>query len=369
MSRINGAIRAACTPRELTRRDLLTATLATSWGLALAACTSSSTTSWRMEELDSRVPALLDSAVSIDMHTHAAGALNARVQTYDLADHMRRGHMSAVCLCHTGDGPAIHVDGVGYVRQYRTPEPGELWAYTQRRLAFMDDLVANRGLRRVLGPDDLVMAKAVGQPALIGTIEGCDFVEGKLERVQEVYGRGIRQLQIVHYMQTPLGDRQTASPTVGGLGVPGADIVRECNRLGIVVDTAHGTYELVRQTAKISTVPFVLSHTSLSEFPPGLSRRISVDHAKLMAEVNGYYFPSMKSYAAGIARMVDVAGVDHVGIGTDMEGTQVVWDDYANLPVLVDALLKQGFSPDEAAKVLGGNYLRVWRQVVAARTA
>ena len=66
--------------------------------------------------------------------------------------------------------------------------------------------------------------------------------------------------------------------------------------------------------------------------------------------------------------MVDTAGVDHVGIGTDMEGgVNEVWDDYADLPAVADLLLKQGFSPAEASRILGGNYVRVFRQVAAAR--
>ncbi|MGH7374776.1 MAG: membrane dipeptidase [Candidatus Rokuibacteriota bacterium] len=59
---------------------------------------------------------------------------------------------------------------------------------------------------------------------------------------------------------------------------------------------------------------------------------------------------------------------DHVGIGTDMEGgVNEVWDDYVDLPAVADLLLKQGFSPAEASKILGGNYVRVFRQVAAAR--
>jgi membrane dipeptidase len=71
---------------------------------------------------------------------------------------------------------------------------------------------------------------------------------------------------------------------------------------------------------------------------------------------------------AGIARLVDVAGVDHVGIGTDMEGgVDEVWDDYADLPAVVDLLLRRGFSPAETTKLIGGNYVRVFRQAAAAR--
>ncbi len=103
--------------------------------------------------MDPRVSALLAGTISVDIHSHAAGAGSARAPRFDLADHMRRGRLSAVCLCHSADGPVIRrpTDG-GRIRQYREPSAGELYAHTQRRLAFMDDLVDRHGMTRVLTP-------------------------------------------------------------------------------------------------------------------------------------------------------------------------------------------------------------------------
>ncbi len=241
----------------------------------------------------------------------------------------------------------------------------------------MDSLVGPAGLTRVLTPADLDAAKAAGRPALIETIEGCHFMDGRLERVEEVYRRGVRQLQIVHYMPSELGDQQTEDAKWGGLSPLGVDTIRECNRLGIVVDVAHGTFKLVEQAARVSAVPFILSHTSLTTAPlQPYTRLISADHAKLMAQAGGvigvwpaaYQFVDARDWVSGIARLVDVAGVDHVGLGTDMEGgVNEVWDDYADLPAVVDLFLRRGFSPAETTKLIGGNYVRVFRQVAAAR--
>ena len=216
---------------------------------------------------------------------------------------MRRGRLSAVCLCHSADGPVIRrpTDG-GRIRQYREPSAGELYAHTQRRLAFMDDLVDRHGMTRVLTPADLDAAKAAGRPALIGTIEGCQFMDGHLERVQEVYDRGIRHLQIVHYMPSDLGDQQTEDAKWGGLSPLGAEVIRECNRLGIVVDVAHSTHALVKQAARLSVTPLILSHTSLARGPlRAYSRLISPEHARLVAEVGGVIgvWPSGFSFADG----------------------------------------------------------------------
>jgi membrane dipeptidase len=331
----------------------------------------------RLEELDPRVPGVLDGAISVDMHSHAAGAGFARAPRFDLADRMRRGRLSAVCLCHSADGPVIRRVPGSRIRQYRDPEPGELYQFTRQRLGFMDSLLGPQGVTRVLSPDDLDAAKTAGRPALIGTIEGCHFMDGRLERIGEVYRRGIRQLQIVHYMPSELGDQQTEDARWGGLSPLGADVIRECNRLGIVVDVAHATFKLVEQAARVGAVPFVLSHTSLGTGPlRPYSRLIAVEHARLMAEVGGvigvwpaaFTFVDARDWVAGIARLVDVAGVDHVGLGTDMEGgIDEVWDDYADLPAVVDLFLRRGFSPAETAKLIGGNYVRVFRQVAAAR--
>jgi len=363
---------------ELTRRRFIGGTLAAALGAPLLA--GCGIRGRRLDDLDPRVPALLADTVSVDFHTHAAGAGYARAPRFDLADHMRRGHLSVVCLCHSADGPVIRrPTGGGRIRQYRDPMPGELHTFTERRLAFMDALVGQYGMTRVLTPADLEAAQAAGRPALIGTIEGCQFMDGRLDRVQEVYDRGVRHLQLVHYMPSDLGDQQTEDAKWGGLSPLGADVIRECNRLGIVIDVAHGTQALVEQAATVSAVPFVLSHTSLARGPlAAYSRLISVQHARLMAQVggvvgvwpSGYQFVDVRDWVGGIARMVDAAGIDHVGIGTDMEGgVNEVWDDYADLPAVADLLLKQGFGPAEASKLLGGNYVRVFRQAVAARRA
>jgi membrane dipeptidase len=363
----------------LTRRRFLGGALAAALATpGLAGCAG--IRGRRLEDLDPRIPALLTETISVDFHTHAAGAGYARTPRFDLADHMRRGRLSAVCLCHSADGPVIRRSaGGGRIRQYRDPAPGELHAFTEARLAFMDAMVSQHGMTRVLSPADLEAAKAAGSPALIGTIEGCQFMDGRLDRVKAVYDRGIRHLQLVHYMPSDLGDQQTEDPKWGGLSPLGADVIRECNRFGIVVDVAHGTQALVQQAAAVSAVPFVLSHTSLSRTAPGqYSRLISVEHARLMAQVggvigvwpSGYSFVDARDWVGGIARMVDAVGVDHVGIGTDMEGgVNEVWDDYADLPAVADLLLKHGFTPAEASKLLGGNYVRVFRRVAAGRAA
>jgi membrane dipeptidase len=160
-----------------------------------------------------------------------------------------------------------------------------------------------------------------------------------------------------------------------GLSAFGADVVRACNRLGIVVDVAHGPAALVKRAAAVSTRPLVLSHTSVTRQPGARSRQITPEHARLVAETGGVVgvwpvraiFPTRAAYAEGIARMVEAAGVDHVGIGSDMLGVPggTVFADYRDLPALAAALRETGLQPHEVAKILGGNYRRVFAAVTA----
>jgi len=327
---------------------------------------------------DPEIAALVDSTIAVDMHSHAAGAGVRPKPTYDLAERIRTGRMTAVCLEHSADGPVIKREPDNRIRTVRQPEPNELWRYTQRRLAWFDDLVRDQGLRRVLRPGDLEAAHRDRAPAIVQAIEGCQFLEGKLERIAEVYGRGVRHLQLVHFFRSDMGDNQTEPADQGGLTPFGRDAIVEFNRVGVVIDVAHATMKFVEAAAKVSKTPLILSHTAVAQGQPAqFSRRISPDHAKLVASTGGvvgmWASPttqkSLTDYVDAVARAVDVAGAEHVGFGTDNSGfgaMPAVWDDYRDYPLIVSRMLKRGFSPVEIRKIAGGNYIRVFNLSVKA---
>jgi membrane dipeptidase len=219
-------------------------------------------------------------------------------------------------------------------------------------------------------------AARAGRPSAIISAEGADFLEGQIGRVDEAYAKwSLRHLQLTHYRVNELGDIQTEAPVHNGLTDFGAEVIRRCNRLGILVDVAHGTTALVQRAASVTTKPLVLSHTSLTGRPVPYSRRITPEHAKLVAGTGGvigiwppaHEFPSLPSLAAGMARMVDVVGIDHVGLGTDMRGLvgPSIFPEYDSLPGLTEALLATGFSAQDTRKILGGNYARVFEAAMA----
>jgi membrane dipeptidase len=206
---------------------------------------------------------------------------------------------------------------------------------------------------------------------MILAAEGGDFLEGRIERVDEARTQhGLRHLQLVHYRPNELGDIQTEDRVRGGLTDFGVEVVCACNRLGIVVDVAHATYEVVKRAAAATSRPLILSHTSLNPAPAARSRTISADHARLVAQTGGVIgvwppaaiFPTIDAMAVGMAQLVDAIGIDHVGLGSDMRGLigPSVLPSYRALPLLAQALLARGFTPVDAAKVLGGNYARVF---------
>lgn len=348
----------------LNRRHWLTMTMASAAALADSEALA--------QESSAKVQDVLRGAVSVDLHTHAAGMIFGRGVSDKLAVGMRTGGLSAVCLAHVPDGPVIGRRPDGVLGLMRQPNPGELYKGHLERLDWVDRLVSQGGIRRVLTLAELQDAKAKGDPAMIQDVEGCDFLDGKLERVEEAVKRGIRVVQLVHYIPNDIGDFQTGQVVHNGLTEFGAKAVRELNRLGVVIDVAHATEETTRGVVKASSKPLLLSHTALQGSKamgktPLADRQISPEHARMVAADGGvigvwHFFPGITRYVRGIKEMVDVVGVEHVGIGTDQQTAPGTLQDYAGFPRLVDEMLEAGFNAEEVAKMLGGNFLRLWQE-------
>lgn len=313
--------------------------------------------------------------VTVDLHSHAGRLLSGRagndLRPFEpLAEPMREGGMTAICLAIVADTPATVITDDHRIKAVRMPEPGELQDWSRRAFERLHRLVKEQRLGVATDAAGLQAARTAG-PAVIVAAEGADFLEGNPERLDEAHAKyGLRHLQLTHYRVNELGDIQTEPPVHGGLTDFGAEIIQRCNRLGIVVDIAHGTFDLVKRAAATTTKPLVLSHSSLATKPPPRSRRITADHARIVAETGGVigvwpptpYFVDLPAYATGIARMVEVVGVDHVGLGSDMLGllSPSAFSSYRQLPELAAHLSEAGFRPDEVARLLGGNYARVF---------
>ena len=162
---------------------------------------------------------ILRNGISVDVHSHggSTGITSKAPPSGALANAMRTGSLTVACLADVPDWPVLGRNADGALAAVRTPAPGELYRYHLDRLAWMDELVADHGVRRALNDADLEAAHQAGEPAIIADVEGLDFLEGKLERLEEAHRRGIRHVQLVHYTPNDIGDFQTGAITHQGL--------------------------------------------------------------------------------------------------------------------------------------------------------
>lgn len=361
-----------------TRRAWMTGTTRLPIGVMLSggAEPRSSTAAARTVENTAAALGLLRKSISVDVHSHGGktGITSKAPPSDDLGNAMRAGSLAAACLADVPDGPVLGRNAEGVLAALRAPKPGELYRHHLERLTWMDELVGDHGVHRALSVTDLEAAHTAGEPAIIADVEGLDFLDGKLERLEEAHQRGIRHLQLVHYTPNDIGDFQTGVVTHDGLTEFGADVIRACHRLGFVCDVAHATEKMIKQAVKVATKPLLLSHTALSGSramgpTPLTARQVTSDHARAIAETGGsvgiwHFFPSLDKYVEGLKEMAEIVGVDHVSIGTDQHVTPGSIADYTNWVHLVAAMLKGGFTAEETGKIAGGNYLRIFRAAV-----
>ncbi|MGH7062739.1 MAG: membrane dipeptidase, partial [Stellaceae bacterium] len=250
-----------CCSHAPTRRNWLRGTMLTSLAALLAggAAAPGSTAAAETAENASAALDVLRKSISVDVHTHGgtSGITSKAPPGDDLANGMRRGSLAVACLADVPDGPVLGRDASGALAALRTPQPGELYRHHLERLAWTDEMVAKHGLRRALTAADLQAAHAAGQPAIVMDIEGLDFLEMKLERLEEAHRRGVRHAQLVHYTPNDIGDFQTGAVTHRGLTPFGAEAIRACHNIGLVCDVAHATEATVNQAAKVATKPLL----------------------------------------------------------------------------------------------------------------
>jgi membrane dipeptidase len=354
--------------RKLTRRQALKGATA---ALAAAGCAPTASGAQKAE-----AESLLGGNVSVDLHSHPG--LHPRLSPTSLSTHLERianGRLKLVFLTAVGDGPVIRSSPTGRISQVREPNPGELYVSTYQQLSTFRRSIDGGRMMLVRNAGDLERLNATATPGGVLAVEGGDFLEGRLDRVKEAYDRGIRSIQLTHYRINELGDIQTEPSVHGGLTAFGKDVIREMNRLGMVVDVAHATFNGVKAAVDVAQKPTILSHTILFTRTQ-LARAITREHGQLIARQGGVIgvFPiatdafNFSGFIDHVSRLVDAVGVDHVGIGTDMDGipSGPVFSDYSEWPSIPAALLARGYRPDDVVKVMGGNFVRVLKVVAPA---
>jgi membrane dipeptidase len=316
------------------------------------------------------------SYITFDLHCHpgrlfekGSSGFGEIVQPGKTLGEMNSAHLSGAFFGLVADAKIIKLGdkGVSITGKYQT---GEAWEEYKRQLKDMKDFFQQASVRQATQASDL---KPSGSVAAFISVEGGDFLEGQVDKLDEVYNDGVRSIQLVHYVPNDLGDLQTSAPMHNGLSSFGKDIVRKMNKLGLLIDVAHASYQTVKDVASLSDSPIMLSHSILemeADRPIG-KRAISKEHAKLVAQTGGLigawpsgFNKSFDEYVDNILRLVDVAGIDHVGIGTDMDGNfKPVLSSYTQYPSLADALKNKGLAQNEVEKIMGGNAATVLKKV------
>ena len=309
------------------------------------------------------------SGLSPMMKAYAAKGIFERRTVND----MMEGGLAAASFAAVSDINVLSPTKTG-IAESRPFEPGEAWASYKIQIANLKELASDGLVTPFSAPDEIDVVRASGKPGAIWTVEGADFLEGSSDRLAEAKADGVQSITLMHYRANEISEPMTQSEDASALSPAGEAIVREMNRLGLLIDLSHMPEKAARRALDLSDRPVMFSHTHIKTPELDHPRFITVDLAREVAASGGVIgaWPSgigisdLAGYADRIFTLIDAVGIDHVCMGTDMDGNyKPVFDDYRRLPDLTGLLLKRGMGEMEAAKFFGGNLLRVWGQSAA----
>jgi len=243
-------------------------------------------------------------------------------------------------------------------------------------------------------------------------LENGSPLEGSIDKLHHFFNRGIRYITLCHVKDNHVCDSSGDTTNIwNGLSPFGEQVVREMNKLGIMIDVSHGSDSTFYDVLRISKAPVIASHSGCRYFTPGFLRNMSDEMLKALAEKggviniffgttllnndirNGYeewrkkrteYLKindhaeaqfeienpvdpgSIQDVVKHIDHAVKIAGIDHVGIGSDFDGVDLLapeLKDVSMYPNLIYELLKLGYGDEDIRKIFGGNLLRVWKTI------
>jgi len=328
------------------------------------------------------------------------------------------------------DAPRALAGGLNapFMSIYLPPETeitGEAFALSNRLIDLVEAQVARapETFGIATSPAEVERLVAENRIALPLGMENGAAIAGDLDKLAHFHARGIRYITLAHSKANHISDSSyDPVPRWQGLSPFGEELVREMNRLGVMIDVSHITDQAFRDVIEITEAPVVATHSSARHFTPGFERnasdeiieaigenggvvminfgsafltaeanewqsKFSAARASLMEQLgtsdsdhprvaafsddyriqNPYPYAKVADVADHIERVIELAGIDHVGLGSDYDG---VGDslpeglkDASTYPNLIAELLRRGYSEADIRKILGGNVMRVWREV------
>lgn len=235
-------------------------------------------------------------------------------------------------------------------------------------------------LHLIVSDQDIDTVQRTGKIGVMLSIEDGAALEGSLAALRAAYKLGVRALGLTWNGRNELGEGVGAAVGKGrGLTAFGRDVVREMNRLGMVVDVSHLSEAGFWDVMDVSTATVIASHSNaraICDHP----RNLTDSQIKALAERGGViginFFPpflrrdaraSVEDIVRHIDYIVDLVGPEHVGFGSDYDGistTPAGAEHVSRLPAVTEALLRRGYEDDDVRRILGNNFLRVFRQIL-----
>lgn len=239
-----------------------------------------------------------------------------------------------------------------------------------------------------LTASDVEREFGAGRIASLMGMEGGHVLENSLGALRAYYEAGARYLTLTHNCNTDWADAASTTPEHGGLTNFGREVIREMNRLGMLVDLSHTAPETMHDVLDVAEAPVMYSHSSaraltdhVRNVPDDVLRRLPDNGGVVMVTfVPGFVSEALRVWdgpaegrprallaevANHIEHIRDVAGIDHVGLGADFDGITTVvegLEDVATYPALLEELERRGWGEAELRALVGGNILRVMRE-------
>jgi membrane dipeptidase len=340
--------------------------------------------------------------------------------SYDFGARHEDGHVDLPRLREGGVDAEFMID---WVPAELAAEPGASGAHAMRLVEAVHAVAARTpGTRLATSAAEIEAARASGDVALLLGVEGGHALENSLEMLGRFHAAGVRYVTLTWNNANDWADACCSPPRHGGLTEFGREVIREMNRLGMLVDVSHAADTTVAQVLEVSEAPILASH-SCARALAGLPRNLSDEQAREIARRGGVigvnFFPAFldedygarfdsltkemerradAAYAAHgdrerarreanawlrtqlaalepvpldrlldhVDHLVRVAGADHVALGSDFDGILTLpagIRDASDMPRITEGMLARGYSEDDVVKILGLNVLRLLREV------